>query len=320
MLSKTYILGWAALSILLLGGCRTEKSEQEHAEPNEQKPKASEAVLPTTFKFSMSFAPGPSGHSLVWDGEALIRYEGPHFFGEAKITKTVTPSAEQWRAFWQKMEEVKVWEWRPRYYTPAYDGVTWGLVLEHGGRKVTSGGSNGYPSDEDVTATAGIGSSEVFNKFREAVGALMVSAFSAEKSEQEQAEPNEPGAKASETLLPRALRFNMVSAPMIRSYKLVWDSETLTYETSGFPRPKITKVVPSAEQWRAFWEKMEDVKVWEWRGRYEPNAVVYDGVSWGLQIEHGNRKVTSSGNNAYPSEFGKFREAVRELAGKETFW
>lgn len=173
MLSKTHILGWAALSILLFSGCRTEKSEQEQAEPNEQKPKASEVLLPTTLRFGMRFAPGLSGHSLVWDGEALIRYDGPHFFGEAKITKTVTPSAEQWRTFWEKMEEVRVWEWRPRYYTKAYDGVSWGLVLEHGGRKVRSSGSNGYPSDGDVTATAGLGGSEVFKKFREAVNGLL---------------------------------------------------------------------------------------------------------------------------------------------------
>jgi len=78
---------------------------------------------------------------------------------------------------------------------------------------------------------------------------------------------------------------------------------------------------------------MEKEKVWEWRGRYEPNAVVLDGGSWSLELEYGGKAIRSSGTNAYPSDedvtvattmiptavFNKFREAVGGLVGKETF-
>jgi len=92
MLSKTYILAWAALIILLFGGCRMEPSQERHTKPNEQKPKVSEAVLPTTFNFHTGGMRG--WYRLEWDGEAL-RYKVSDFRG-TKITKTVTPSAEQW--------------------------------------------------------------------------------------------------------------------------------------------------------------------------------------------------------------------------------
>jgi len=80
------------LIILLLGGCRIEKSKQEHAEPNEQKPKASETFFPTTFRFSIGGMMGR--HTWVWDGEAL-RYEPSEPHGMLRITKIVTPSAEE---------------------------------------------------------------------------------------------------------------------------------------------------------------------------------------------------------------------------------
>lgn len=173
MLAKRYVLAWAALSILLFSGCREGKSEEEHAEPNEPKPKACETFLPTTFRFSTIGLPGGSRYSVIWNGKVL-RCEVSRFYGEPRIIKTVRPSAEQWRAFWQKMEEVKVWEWRVGYYTRAYDGVRWSLEFELGGRKVRASGSNAYPSDEDVTGTATIfEGSEVFAKFREAVRELV---------------------------------------------------------------------------------------------------------------------------------------------------
>lgn len=156
MLSKIYILTSAALIILLVGGCGIEKSEQEHIESSEQKREAAEILLPTTFKFHTG---GMRGSSILqWEGDAL-RYKVSEF-RKTKITKTVTPSAEQWRAFWKKMEEVRIWEWRSRYVPEVrvFDGGFWNLELQQGGKIVSSSGRNAYPDD--------------FRKFLEAVREL----------------------------------------------------------------------------------------------------------------------------------------------------
>jgi len=140
-----------------------------------------------------------------------------------------------------------------------------------------------------------------------------------DKSDQGQAGPNEPGAKVCETLLPRTFRFSMWGSAVPGSDVLVWDGETLMYKTSGFSHPKTTKIVPSVEQWRAFWEKLEEIEVWEWQGRYDLDAITYDGGGWGLVIEYGEKTIRSSGRSAWPSDFTKFREVVGTLIGKASF-
>jgi len=73
---------------------------------------------------------------------------------------------------------------------------------------------------------------------------------------------------------------------------------------------------------------MDEVKVWEWKERYE-NPDVFDGLAWSLQIERGNRRASSRGRNGYPGfvrkgetelepslPFKEYQRAVETLIGR----
>lgn len=142
------------------------------------------------------------------------------------------------------------------------------------------------------------------------------------QSQEEHTKSNGQKIEALEAVVPATFKLFMGFLPGIETHELEWDGEALRYEAFGphnlsKPAPKMAS--PSAEQWRAFWKKMEKVRVWEWCVEYEPKAVVADGCRWSLQIELSERKVTSSGRNAFPGDFEEFRNAVGALVGQETF-
>ena len=90
-------------------------------------------------------------------------------------------------------------------------------------------------------------------------------------------------------------------------------------------------IIPSEEEWKKFWDKMDKIGIWEWIDNYtlEDDLYTLDGSSWNLKIELGNKKVESSGSNYYPGEnieeivpdqlesFKKFLNALRSLTGFE---
>lgn len=56
------------------------------------------------------------------------------------------PTAAQWSHFWQSMEQIDAWAWKPEYRTPGVlDGTGWSLELTHDTRRAISHGDNGYP-------------------------------------------------------------------------------------------------------------------------------------------------------------------------------
>ena len=102
------------------------------------------------------------------------------------------------------------------------------------------------------------------------------------------------------------------------------------------------RVCPSVRAWGAFWQEMDEVRLWQWNATYRPapNSVVYDGLRWNVEIIHGERQITSEGHNAYPgnsentprgpysaspdkaqesARFRKFREALHRLTGVDLF-
>ena len=96
-----------------------------------------------------------------------------------------------------------------------------------------------------------------------------------------------------------------------------------------FPNFDNDCIIPSEEEWKKFWDKMDKIGIWNWIESYSPQDVeVLDGLSWNLKIELGNRKFESSGSNAYPGEnveesvhpnqsksFKKFLNAFKSLTG-----
>ena len=41
---------------------------------------------------------------------------------------------------------------------------------------------------------------------------------------------------------------------------------------------------PSKKQWKRFWKKLDALKVWAWRGRYQDPHIL-DGTSWRVEIQ-----------------------------------
>jgi hypothetical protein len=123
-----------------------------------------------------------------------------------------------------------------------------------------------------------------------------------------------------ENLLPTTFRYSSFGISTGTRYSLEWDGEVVKFEKSTIYRePEITKTAPSAEQWQAFWLKMDEINVWEWRGRYDPNFTYCDGGSWAFELEYKGKKVKSSGSVAHPGSFGEFLKAMLELVGRETW-
>ena len=70
-----------------------------------------------------------------------------------------------------------------------------------------------------------------------------------------------------------------------------------------FALHKTEYFIPTEAQWRVFWEKMDTIKIWSWKKRYDPSdigATVYDGGDWELTLSHQGRKIHTGGENAGP--------------------
>jgi uncharacterized protein (TIGR02996 family) len=72
---------------------------------------------------------------------------------------------------------------------------------------------------------------------------------------------------------------------------------------------------PSAEEWRAFWSVLEDLRSWDWVGDYGSGIIC--GVPWDLRVSYRGRALACSGNgfdgDAAPPGFAGFFRALRRL-------
>jgi hypothetical protein len=99
---------------------------------------------------------GPS-HRVRWDGNALSyeRY-GAGLEREERIG--VTPSREDWLAFWDSLDEARAWTWHGEYEAGVDDVETalqWSLEAGHGDVWVHASGEDRFPphgSDEPTPA------------------------------------------------------------------------------------------------------------------------------------------------------------------------
>jgi hypothetical protein len=67
------------------------------------------------------------------------------------------------------------------------------------------------------------------------------------------------------------------------------------------------RVVPTMEDWRAFWAAAERAGVHRWRPQYMAEGVV-DGVGWDVRILADGQLIQSSGSNAFPDRDGREHE------------
>jgi hypothetical protein len=118
---------------------------------------------------------GEPNYRIVWDGSALWYYTDD--FAAPKEddepTEILIPSKSQWHNFWQEMDAVGLWTWRPSYNAPdIMDGTQWEVEIEWGTRAVSSSGSNRYPAYEEESVEAG-GQTQRFERFAQAIRELL---------------------------------------------------------------------------------------------------------------------------------------------------
>jgi hypothetical protein len=115
-------------------------------------------------------------------------------------------------------------------------------------------------------------------------------------------------------------------------YNVELRSATLVYEDSvGFTKSTVV-LTPSRQQWRAFRRALDEIGVWSWRERYEPDGVIFDGTGWSLSLRYPDRSLVTEGGNCYPDAHGErssttevtatfrqFEAAVEALLGGRRF-
>jgi hypothetical protein len=109
------------------------------------------------------------------------------------------------------------------------------------------------------------------------------------------------------------------------SYEVTYDRRELRYYAAknmfGLRDAKPVVIRPTDAQWDAFFSELDRLDVWGWKRRYEDPQIA-DGTSWRAVIVYSTqqpRALVSSGSNAYPANFGAFRQAVRKLIGDRKF-
>ncbi len=140
--------------------------------------------------------------------------------------------------------------------------------------------------------------------------------------------------KISEEIVPKVFNITYGAYRELNNFSIkIEDGKIIpSYEFSPFHNSdKYEDIIPSKKDWIKFWKKMDNIDIWSWLKNYEPQGMaVLDGYYWNINIEFGDKKIKSSGSNAYPGDaaneivdvdmsklFKKFLAAVKELTGIE---
>ena len=92
---------------------------------------------------------------------------------------------------------------------------------------------------------------------------------------------------------------------------------------------------PSAEEWKEFSQSLEQLKVWDWKQRYDSD--ILDGTQWSLLVRTTRYLMTQSpfatsddkpvpyseincwGSNSYPPDFSKLITSINKLINQDYF-
>jgi hypothetical protein len=98
------------------------------------------------------------------------------------------------------------------------------------------------------------------------------------------------------------------------SYSVVLKRGVLHHVTYGpeYVAGKECSVRPTEEQWAAFLEALDSLRVWSWDERYQSSTML-DGTSWKVEITWEDKTIRSSGSNSFPKTFQAYLEAVDAL-------
>ena len=108
----------------------------------------------------------------------------------------------------------------------------------------------------------------------------------------------------SNEIIPKVFKFRYEDGWMLYSFNIEIENSKIVFAYDSFPyRNPDNYIIPSEEEWKKFWDKMDKIGVWNWMDNYDcPDVVGRDGTSWNLKIEVGDKKIESSGSNYYPGE------------------
>ncbi len=167
---------FACALVLLAGLAPDEIRKGMPPVPGKQRP---DADLPTRLTLSIGGGIFPPNYGVVLDGKSLTYRVQTYDYAASKAaetSKTITPTPEQWRGFWKSMDEVGLWDWRPRYDdSRIFDGTFWSVEADHAGRSVRSQGRQLFPGQETIPGPGEIRRDRgpLFEKYLAAVEKLL---------------------------------------------------------------------------------------------------------------------------------------------------
>ncbi len=120
-----------------------------------------------------------------------------------------------------------------------------------------------------------------------------------------------------EEIIPNKFEF-IIGGFVLDNFTVKFKDGGLTYTMysyeEGIAIPEMGEVIPTTSEWRNFWIKVEELKLWQWKKSYnDPN--ILDGTQWSLKIKINNRRKYSYGFNRYPDSFENFLKILSELLG-----
>lgn len=122
--------------------------------------------VPTVFSTKIG---GMLGSYSVQLKDGVLVYSAESHSRETDSAKTI-PSDAQWREFFNTLDELKAWQWSPRYINKdIMDGGYWELEIQLQGRSLKISGLNSYPQADGKPGEY----SEAFRKYLKAVEKLL---------------------------------------------------------------------------------------------------------------------------------------------------
>lgn len=108
---------------------------------------------------------GPTFTVRLKDGR--LAYENsPGMYSLASMVE-IEPDTNAWAQFWDELETIGVWYWKPLYEEGAEEGVHWFVHIVAGDRRVTSEGENAFPGEDRS------GTTNEFERFMTALSRLL---------------------------------------------------------------------------------------------------------------------------------------------------
>lgn len=99
-------------------------------------------------RFHVAGFKGP-GYSINIDGSVVKYRSGPSYKEPRLAWRRLRVDEKDLQRFVDRLAELAVFDWRPEYVCPAFDGVWWSLDVSWHGRKVSAHGSNKFPPHFD---------------------------------------------------------------------------------------------------------------------------------------------------------------------------